>query len=580
MRIMRNLLYATVLGVTLVCSGCSDFLEKQVPQGTIDDEQLQNPEYVDNLVVSAYAVWISAEDINSSFSMWNYDVRSDDAYKGGNGTEDGDVFHTLDISQGIMTTAWNISDMWQRLYNCISRANTALQLLDQMDESTYPLKQQRIAEMRFLRGHGHFLLKQLYKHIVLANDENLSPEDYNNLSNTTYTNDESWQQIANDFQFAYEHLPVTQADKGRPTQAAAAAYLAKTYLYKAYHQDDPKTNEVTSINADDLKKVVQYTDESIMTAGGYDLEPDFHNNFRPEPQYENGCESLWAMQYSMNDGTNNGNCNWSYGLIVPNIPGVTDGGCDFYKPSQNLVNAFRTDNDGHPYLDTFNDKDYDAATDNADPRLFLTVGMPGFPYEFNTKYMMDKSSTWSRSNGLYGYYVTLKQNVDPDGGYLIKGGWWGSPMNHIVLRYADVLLMRAEALIQLNDGRIDEAISLINKLRTRADQSKTMIANYPSDYGVSFSVEPYTGTYTQEEALKMLKFERRVELAMECDRFFDLVRWGEADKVLNKYYAEETNDCAVYSNASFTKNKNEYLPIPFAQISASNGHYSQNCGNW
>lgn len=580
MRIMRNLLYATVLGVTLVCSGCSDFLEKQVPQGTIDDEQLQNPEYVDNLVVSAYAVWISAEDINSSFSMWNYDVRSDDAYKGGNGTEDGDVFHTLDISQGIMTTAWNISDMWQRLYNCISRANTALQLLDKMDETTYPLKQQRIAEMRFLRGHGHFLLKQLYKHIVLANDETLSPEDYNNLSNTTYTNDESWQQIANDFQFAYEHLPVTQADKGRPTQAAAAAYLAKTYLYKAYHQDDPKTNEVTSINADDLKKVVQYTDESIMTAGGYDLEPDFHNNFRPEPQYENGCESLWAMQYSMNDGTNNGNCNWSYGLIVPNIPGVTDGGCDFYKPSQNLVNAFRTDNDGHPYLDTFNDKDYDAATDNADPRLFLTVGMPGFPYEFNTKYMMDKSSTWSRSNGLYGYYVTLKQNVDPDGGYLIKGGWWGSPMNHIVLRYADVLLMRAEALIQLNDGRIDEAISLINRLRTRADQSKTMIANYPSDYGVSFSVEPYTGTYTQEEALKMLKFERRVELAMECDRFFDLVRWGEADKVLNKYYAEETNDCAVYSNASFTKNKNEYLPIPFAQISASNGHYSQNCGNW
>ena len=120
---MRNLLYATVLGFTLACSGCSNFLEDQVPQGTIDNEQLQNPAYVDNLVISAYAVWISAEDINSSFSMWNYDVRSDDAYKGGNGTEDGDVFHALEISQGVMTTAWNISDMWQRLYNCISRAN-------------------------------------------------------------------------------------------------------------------------------------------------------------------------------------------------------------------------------------------------------------------------------------------------------------------------------------------------------------------------------------------------------------------------------------------------------------------------
>ena len=564
----------------LLSSGCSDFLDRHTPQGTIDNEQLNNPEYVDNLVISAYAIWISAEDINSSFSMWNYDVRSDDAYKGGNGTEDGDVFHNLEVSQGIMTTAWNISDMWQRLYNCISRSNAALQLLDQMDENTYPLKQQRIAEMRFLRGHGHFLLKQLFKKIVIANDENLSPEEYNNLSNTVYTNDEGWQQIANDFQFAYENLPDTQADKGRPTRGAAAAYLAKTYLYKAYRQDNPETNEVTSINAEDLKKVVEYTEASIMNAGGYDLESDFHNNFRPEPQYENGKESLWAMQYSINDGTTNGNCNWSNGLIVPNIPGVTDGGCDFYKPSQNLVNAFKTDNNGHPLFDNFNDDDYDMSVDNADPRLFLTVGIPGLPYEFNPNFIMDKSSTWSRSNGLYGYYVTLKQNVDPESEYLVKGSWWGTPMNHIVLRYADVLLMRAEALIQLNDGRIQEAIDLINRVRNRAKASTAMIANYPSEYGVKYDVEPYYGTFTQEEALERLKFERRVELAMESDRFFDLVRWGEAERVLNAYYAAEAEVCTIYSNAHFTKNKNEYLPIPFAQISASNGIYDQNCGGW
>lgn len=577
---MKTYINIFIISLMLLISGCSDFLDSHNPQGTIDNEQLNNPEYVDNLVISAYAIWISAEDINSSFSMWNYDVRSDDAYKGGNGTEDGDVFHNLEISQGVMTTAWNISDMWQRLYNCISRANTALQLLNQMDENTYPIKQQRIAEMKFLRGHGHFLLKQLYKKIVIANDENLSPEEYNNLSNTVYTNDEGWQQIVNDFLFAFENLPDTQTDKGRPTKGAAAAYLAKTYLYKAYRQDNPETNEVTSINEEDLKNVVKYTEASIMTAGGYDLESDFHNNFRPEPQYENGKESLWAMQYSMNDGTKNGNCNWSYGLIVPNIPGVTDGGCDFYKPSQNLVNAFKTDNNGYPLFDTFNDDDYDMTVDNADPRLFLTVGMPGLPYEFNTNYMMDNSSTWSRSNGLYGYYVTLKHNVDPDSGYLIKGSWWGTPMNHIVLRYSDVLLMRAEALIQLNDGRIQEAMDLINRVRTRAKTSISMIANYPSDYGVKFAVQPYIGTFTQEEALKRLKFERRVELAMESDRFFDLVRWGEAETVLNKYYAAEARVCTIYTNAHFTKNKNEYLPIPFAQISASNGIYEQNCGGW
>ena len=471
---MKNIIYGLVL--LIAASACS-FLDDQTPQGTLDNDKLKDPAYVDNLVISAYAVWITAEDINSSFSLWNYDVRSDDAYKGGNGTEDGDVFHSLEISTGIMSTAWNINDIWQRLYNAISRVNTALELLEQTDENLYPQKYQRIGEMRFLRAHGHFLLKQLFKKIVFVVDENISPDEYNYLSNNTYTNDEGWQLIADDFQFAYDNLLAVQADKGRPTRAAAAAYLAKTYLYKAYRQDDSATNQVTSIDAEDLRKVVMYTEESIMTAGGFGLEPDFNNNFRPEPEYENGVESLWAMQYSMNDGTKNGNCNWSTGLIVPNIPGVTDGGCDFYKPSQNLVNAFRTDENGHPLFDSFNDEDYEMS-DYADPRLFLTVGMPGLPYEFNAKYMMDRSSVWSRSNGTYGYYVTLKHNVDPDSGYLIKGSWWGTPMNHIVIRYADVLLMRAEALIQLDDGRTDEAVGLINRLRTRAKASVGSISNY------------------------------------------------------------------------------------------------------
>ena len=351
---MKKIIYLCLALATVMCSGCSDFLDEQKPQGTLDDEQVKDPQYVDNLVISAYAVWISAEDINSSFSMWNFDVRSDDAYKGGNGIGDGDVFHQLEISQGILTTNWNINDMWQRLYNGISRVNTAVALLNQTDATAYPLKAQRLGEMKFLRAYGHFLLKRLYKNIPFIMNENLSTEEYNTLSNTEYTNDEGWQLIIDDLEEAYNVLPVKQEDKGRPSKAAAAAFLTKVYLYKAYHQDDAKTNEVTSISADDLKKVIEYSDPSIYSAGGFDLEADYHNNFRPEPQYENGVESIWAMQYSMNDGTTYGNLNWSYGLIVPNIPGVTDGGCDFYKPSQNLVNAFRTDNNGLPYLDTFN----------------------------------------------------------------------------------------------------------------------------------------------------------------------------------------------------------------------------------
>lgn len=574
---MKKILYSVLTVLALVgTTSCSDFLDDQKPQGVLDSDMVKEPSNVDNLVISAYAVFTTAEDVNSSFSMWNFDVRSDDAYKGGNGTSDGDVFHQLEIEQGVLTTNWNINDMWVRLYNCISRVNSAISVLETTSDS-YQLKAQRLGEMKFLRAYAHFLLKRLYKNIPFIMDANLKQEDYNTISNTEFNNDEGWQQIINDVEYAYSVLPVKQTDKGRPSKAAAAAFLTKAYLYKAYRQDDPSSNQVTSINREDLLKVIEYSNPDIYSAGGFDLEADFHNNFRPETQYENGVESIWAMQYSINDGTKYGNLNWSYGLIVPNIPGVTDGGCDFYKPSQNLVNAYRTDADGHPFIDTFNNKDYDL-TQDADPRLFLTVGLTGLPYEFNSKYMMDASSTWSRSNGLYGYYVTLKQNVDPDCGYMVKGSWWGTPMNRIVFRYADVLLERAEAYAQLNET--GEAIKLVNKIRLRAKQSTGMIANYPSDYGVKFNISTYNGSYSQEDALKIVKMERRLEMGMESERFFDLVRWGEAEKVLNKYFAEETNNCSIYGDAHFTANKNEYLPIPFSQVAASDGHYTQNIGGW
>ncbi len=579
---MKKILYSVLTVLALVgTTSCSDFLDDQKPQGVLDSDMVKEPSNVDNLVISAYAVFTTAEDVNSSFSMWNFDVRSDDAYKGGNGTSDGDVFHQLEIEQGVLTTNWNINDMWVRLYNCISRVNSAISVLEATSDS-YQLKAQRLGEMKFLRAYAHFLLKRLYKNIPFIMDANLKQEDYNTLSNTEFNNDEGWQQIINDVEYAYSVLPVKQTDKGRPSKAAAAAFLTKAYLYKAYRQDDPSSNQVTSINREDLLKVIEYSNPDIYSAGGFDLEPDFHNNFRPETQYENGVESIWAMQYSINDGTKYGNLNWSYGLIVPNIPGVTDGGCDFYKPSQNLVNAYRTDADGHPFIDTFNNKDYDL-TQDADPRLFLTVGLTGLPYEFNSKYMMDASSTWSRSNGLYGYYVTLKQNVDPDCGYMVKGSWWGTPMNRIVFRYADVLLERAEAYAQLaikGEGDAKQAINIVNDIRKRAKQSTGMIANYPSDYGVKFNISTYDGNYSAEETLKIVKMERRLEMGMESERFFDLVRWGEAEKVLNKYFAEETNNCSIYGDAHFTANKNEYLPIPFSQVAASDGHYTQNIGGW
>ena len=575
MKKLISLLY--MIPVLGVLTACSDLLGEQVPQGTLSDEQVKDPANAEAMVVSAYAIFTTAEDINSSFSMWNFDVRSDDAYKGGNGTSDGDVFHQLEIQQGVLTTNWNLNDIWVRLYNSLSRVNSAIALLNECDES-YAMKEQRLAEMKFLRAYGHFLLKRLFKNIPFVNRHDLTYAEYNELSNTAYSNDEGWQVIIDDLMEAYNTLPAVQADKGRPTKAAAAAFLAKVYLYKAYRQDDPKSNQVSSVNDGDLRKVIEFTEPALYA--GYGLEADIHNNFRPEEMYENGKESLWAIQYSRNDGSTYGNLNWSYGLIGPSIDNVTDGACDFYKPSQNLVNAFRTGADGLPLPDSFNEKDYDKGVDNADPRLFLTVGMPGLPYLFNKNFIQDESKQWSRGNGLYGYYISLKQNVDPAlvGEYLIKGSYWASPMNRIVFRYADVLLERAEAYAQLGDS--GKAIDLVNQIRARAASSTQMFADYPTRYGVKIYITQYKGSYDKATALKIVKMERRLEMGMECERFFDLVRWGEAAQVLNKYYAEEIDNCSIYREARFTADKDEYLPIPASQIAASNGHYTQNIGNW
>jgi len=164
------------------------------------------------------------------------------------------------------------------------------------------------------------------------------------------------------------------------------------------------------------------------------------------------------------------------------------------------------------------------------------------------------------------------------GSYLIKSSFWATSMNRIVLRYADVLLMRAEALAQQN--KTAEAIALVNQIRSRAATSTQMISNYPSRYGVKLYCKNYTGSYSKEQTMKIVKMERRLELAMESERFLDLVRWGDAAQVLNDYYATEKSKCNIYEEARFTANKNEYLPLPYQQVAAANGKYKQNCGNW
>ncbi|HET9569924.1 MAG TPA: RagB/SusD family nutrient uptake outer membrane protein [Bacteroidales bacterium] len=561
MKTLKNTILALVVGTTFF--SCDNFLE--VPSyGILTEDNLTGVKQIENEVISAYA-GIGNDEINRPLSLWNYgNVRSDDAYKGGNDQNDGDFLHFLEISSpSVGNQTWYTDVFWYRNYVAISRANSALRLLDKISETDMPNKKVRIAEMRFLRGHMYFIQKIVFKNVPFI-DENMSPEDIANVSNVQYTNDELWQKIADDFQYAYDNLPLSQTEVGRANKYAAAAYLSKVYLYKAYRQDDAEgKHEITSINTNDLQQVIDLT--AFVMTSPYRLENDFAYNFLPG-SYENGPESLFAIQYSKDDGTTFGRLNMGNALTTP-----TPGG-DFNKPSQDLVNAFKTVN-GLPDFDGYNTTDYNGTTDKVDPRLFHTVAIPGKPYKYtNVNYL----ATQSRNPGMYGYYSSLKENVDPASEYYVKTGpWYANSKNQIVIRYADVLLMRAEALIE--KGEYDAALPLINQLRNRAKVSTGLIG-FATNTNITTYQPGVNCTWTQAYARKALHWERRLEMAMEGYRFFDLVRWGEAESILNAYYLKQSDQHTFFQGAQFTKNKNEYVPVPIQQINFSKGIYKQNYG--
>lgn len=559
---MKKIKYIAVLFAAMVMASGCDFLNDD-PQGILSDEQVKGPDQVEGLVTAAYSS-LGNDHYDKPFSLWPYgNVRSDDAYKGGNDENDISAFHFYEIAQNIKTDFGEADGLWFYSYKAISRTNTALSVLKTVSTNDVPLRDTRMGEMYFLRGHFYFILKTVFGHIPFV-DEDLPIDDYDKVDNKL-SNDEQWAWIVSDFQKAYDLLPEKQDQIGRANKIAAAAYLAKANLYRAYRQDD--RNNVTEINRADLEEVLKYTAKVLNS--GYGLEYDFAYNFLPGA-YQNGKESLFAVQYSIDDGTMFGRLNWGDVLSVP--MGV--GCCDFHKPSQNLVNAYKTDKTGLPMFDSFDNTNYDSNSNTADPRLYHTVAMPGFPYKYNKELIYEEG--WNRNPTVYGYYASLKENVDPSCDCFVNvAPFYGNSKNRIIIRYADAILMRAEALIEL--GRHNEALPLINQIRERAQRSTDMI-----DYATKLSVSLYQPgvncTWSNDFARQALRWERRLEFAMEGSRFFDLVRWGIADQVINSYFKTESSRRPFLKSGNFTKSKNEYIPIPQQQINFVNGIYKQNYG--
>lgn len=564
-----------LFGLSII--SCDDFIDVS-PEGKIDEKTAMSKQ--ESMVTSAYSMlgdcWYSYP-----FNLWPYgDLASDDCLKGGSGTTDTE-YHSVEIFSTLTpSTPEHMDELWYRLYCAVSRCNKALISLQDYSGSDAETVKLRTAEVKFLRGHFYYKLLTVFHNIPWIDEETVRNGSHEQTRNDKYTYQQLFDKVIADFKEAYDVLPATQKDGGRANKIAAASYLAKCYLNLAYGEGYESNTGVAHINSAYMQKVVEYTD--VVKASQYDYLEDFGDIFLPE--CKNSKESIFAVQMSdyKDDNTTFGRANWSNTLN--GCWGMWSCGWDFHKPSQNLVNAFKTEN-GLPMFDHFNDRiDYpvngEPTAQKWDPRLFHTVGMPTFPYKYEAEYMQTTAN--SRTPNTYGYYTSLKDVPQRSKGETFNQPWQAFAVNDYVFRYSDVMLMRAEALVEL--GRMPEAEDIVNDIRNRAKRSVAKHISYAAD---QVEIEPYPEGYfaTKEIARECVRWERRLEMAMESSRFFDLRRWGIASKVLNAYFASEQNDIygtqtyAQYlKDARFTPEKNEFWPVPYKQMFYVPGLYTQNKG--
>ncbi len=583
---LNNILAISLAALTL--SACSDDFLENKPQGPMSEANANDPGAVDLLVNGAYASFgCRYTDSNDPhwfpLTNWSYgEVRADNAYKGGGGETDAWEIHDMETAR-IQPNNGFLDGKWFNVYCGISRCSSALRSLDRVNESVYPNVNIRKAEVQVIRCHWYFELVRLFNRIPYM-EYNVDKEQYINFRNDEFTREQHLDRIASQLLEAAKALPPVQPEIGRINRRAALAYAAKVKLYRAYEQD-PETNQVININKTILGEVVDIIDQ----IDGYDLLADFQQLDMLE--YENGCESVLAVQFSKDDGTkDSGRINWSMLLNSMTGPGCPWQGDGFFLPSQDLINAYQTDANGLPLFDYQSRPDYgtvkfgnngeyalDNVDGNVDPRLDFVVGRPTIRYKTFTE---RPCGLWVRNSDTYGYNNTKRFWLSPESEDAMHGWPWGaSGLNWQIIRYADLLLYKAEALIEIGGDGLEQARQLINRVRERAQKSAYVTDFYnPEKPAANYKIGIYPAQgWTQDYARQALRTEMRLEKAMEGERFFDLVRWGIAKETMNNYFAAEKDNRIYYSNASFETGE-EYFPVPVAQYNFSGGKYVQNPG--
>lgn len=585
----KILIIALVVGISFSCS--ESFFNIQ-PQGAASLASLSNKNGVNAMLIGAYSLLdgVGAGNTGRQSTISNYvfgGITSGDAVKG---TDIGDQPEQEYIEQyNWLSDNTYFLGKWQHSYDGVARANETIQLVGSPDvkDMTDAEKTQVIAEARFLRGHYHFEAKKMWDKVPYIDDKIYVAGDPNS---TKIPNDKDiWANIEADFDFAAKNLPTVQSQKGRASQWAAKTYLAKAYIFQK------KWAAAKTLLEDVLKN------------SGKKLTPNYHDNYRNITN--NNIESIFEVEFSVNDGTNgnNGNAgdnlNWPYSA---NAPGR--GCCGFYLPSQNLVNSFKTTPDGLPMIgsspdgtaDTYNQVDLPNdqglksdqtfnldKTVPVDPRLDWTVGRRGVNF---LDWGPMPGYSWIRNQNYSGPYTGKKwmYYLADEGSTTHSTSRRNVNNNYRLLKVSSVLLWLAEAEVEL--GNLQAAEDYVNQLRVRAKTGSVQ------DASINYVVNPYPkGTFAAkgaDYARNAVRMENRLEFAMEGHRFFDLVRWGIAEKYLNKYVKEESVDGKDLTGRTYNKrgylvgktftSKNNYFPLPNDEIlnSQKNGQptLKQNTG--
>ena len=548
-------------GAMLVAVSCSEEFLEVPPVGQLSENQLSSLAGLDASLIAAYSQVNGRGNRLGSPSNWVWgSIRGGEANKG---TDPGD-FTSInpiqrfenDAAGGDMGSKYNVA------YEGVARANNVLRLVAKAGDAISANDQARLsAQARFLRAHFYFELARDYNRTPYV-DETV---DYGSGLEEVKNDKDLWPFIIADLEFAISKLPATQPQVGRVNAWAAKSYLGKVYMY---------TKEFTK-----AKSLFDDVIANGVTSNGlkYDLVPYYDDMFRGKN--DNHQESIWAYQSSANTGSV-ANANPEFDLNFPYNTGPAGPGncCGFFQPSFTFVNAFRT-KDGLPLLD----KSYNSAANEVkndmgvasgaaftpdagplDPRLDHTVGRRGIPY---LDWMDHPGQAWIRNQPNAGPYSPRKYVYakSEKGTFQDNSSWTPgyTGINFMIIRFADILLLAAEAEIEA--GSAEKARAYVNRIRTRAINS--LLKREDGSNAANYEISTYTAAWTDKDVARAaVRHERLLELGMEGHRFYDLQRWGTAKQELDFYFAYDGAKLSSALGGATYTDKFKWVPIPQDQI--------------